>query len=275
VQQPRLVASDVDGTLLPAGWVPTDRTRAAVARVLASGTPFVLVTGRPPRWILELGRYLPGVRQAVSANGAVRYDIADDRVLSAATLSTGQLTNLAAAAKEVLPGSWLAVERISEYALDERSVPRIEQGHRPNWTEGFINEPRALLLSEPAIKLLIQHDELTSDQMLSTLGQRIGSDTGGDFGGATLTFSNPNGLLEAASAGVTKAAGLAGLVAELGIAPCEVIAFGDMPNDVEMLRWAGHGVAMGNAHPDVLAVADEVTASNIEDGVALVLERWF
>jgi HAD superfamily hydrolase (TIGR01484 family) len=267
-----LVASDVDGTLLPSGWVPTERTCAAVARVLAGGTPFALVTGRPPRWIPPVARYLPGVRHAVCANGAVRYDIAADRVLSAATLSTEQLGELAAAADEALPGSWLAVERAGESASDERSVLRIEPGRRPAWAAEFVAEPRARLLSEPAIKLLIEHGELTSDQMLATLRERVGSDLAG---GAVLTFSNPNGLLEAAVAGASKAAGLAELAAELGIARSDVIAFGDMPNDVELLRWAGHGVAMGNAHPDVLAVADEVTAPNTEDGVALVLERWF
>jgi hydroxymethylpyrimidine pyrophosphatase-like HAD family hydrolase len=59
------------------------------------------------------------------------------------------------------------------------------------------------------------------------------------------------------------------------VAASDVIAFGDMPNDLEMLQWVGHGVAMGNAHPALKDVADEVTATNAEDGLALVLERWF
>jgi hypothetical protein len=92
---------------------------------------------------------------------------------------------------------------------------------------------------------------------------------------ADLTFSNPNGLVEAARPGVSKASGLARIAAELGVEPGDVIAFGDMPNDLAMLRWAGHGVAMANSHPDVLAAADEITATNVEDGVAMVLERWF
>ena len=75
------------------------------------------------------------------------------------------------------------------------------------------------------------------------------------------------------AAGVTKAFALAAHCAELGIRPEEVVAFGDMPNDVPMLTWAGRGVAVANAHPEALAAADEVTASNDEDGVALVLEQ--
>lgn len=268
MQQPRLVASDVDGTLLPDVFVPTDRTRAAVAAVLAAGIPFALVTGRPPRWIPPIAQYLPGVRHAVCANGAVRYDIVADRVLSSVTLTVERLRTLARAAEAAIPGCWFAAERVGARAFDDAGAHRVEEGHRPNWANDFIAVPRSELLSEPAIKLLIRHDELKSDQMLAALRMRAGDDV-------ALTFSNPNGLLEAAAAGVDKASGLAGLAAELGVDAADVIAFGDMPNDVEMLTWAGHGVAMGNAHPDVRAVADEVTAPNVEDGVALVLERWF
>jgi len=72
---------------------------------------------------------------------------------------------------------------------------------------------------------------------------------------------------------VSKAAALAEVCAELGVGPKEVVAFGDYPNDLPMLEWAGHAVAVANAHPDVLRVADEVTASDADDGVALVLDR--
>lgn len=260
----------MDGTLLAD--TETDamsaRTIAAVCGVLASGTPFVLVTGRPPRWIPPVVKYLPGVALAVCANGAVRYDAARDQVLSAATLTPARLGELASACERVLPDSWLAVERIGGAALDPAALPRVEQGHRPTWASDFVEESRRDLVAEPAVKMLIRHAELTSDQMLATLRAEVGD-------GLSLTFSDPGGMIEAAPAGVTKASGLAEVARELGIDAADVIAFGDMPNDVEMLRWAGHGVAMGNAHPDVLAAADERTAPNTEDGVALVLERWF
>ncbi|MDQ1715431.1 MAG: hypothetical protein QOC60_1376, partial [Frankiaceae bacterium] len=63
--------------------------------------------------------------------------------------------------------------------------------------------------------------------------------------------------------------------ASFGVEAADVVAFGDVPNDLAMLRWAGHGVAVANAHPDVLAAADEITFDNDTDGVAAVLERWF
>jgi hydroxymethylpyrimidine pyrophosphatase-like HAD family hydrolase len=92
---------------------------------------------------------------------------------------------------------------------------------------------------------------------------------------ADLTFSHPRGLVEMSPRGVTKATGLAEVASRLSVSPDDVVAFGDMPNDLEMLRWAGHGVAMGNAHPALREIADEVTATNADDGLAVVLERWF
>ncbi|HEX3649209.1 MAG TPA: HAD-IIB family hydrolase, partial [Pseudonocardiaceae bacterium] len=90
-----------------------------------------------------------------------------------------------------------------------------------------------------------------------------------------LTYSSSVGMVELAPRGVTKGSGLAEVAQRLGVPAADVIAFGDMPNDLSMLSWAGHGVAMANGHPSVLAVADEITAANGEDGVAQVLERWF
>jgi hypothetical protein len=92
---------------------------------------------------------------------------------------------------------------------------------------------------------------------------------------ADLTFSHPRGLVEMSLPGVTKATGLAEVARDLEVDAADVVAFGDMPNDLEMLLWAGHGVAMGNAHPALLDVANEVTASHADDGLAVVLERWF
>jgi hydroxymethylpyrimidine pyrophosphatase-like HAD family hydrolase len=75
--------------------------------------------------------------------------------------------------------------------------------------------------------------------------------------------------------GISKATGVDEVAAPLGIAAGDVVAFGDMPNDIPMLLWAGLGVAMGNAHPEAKAAADEVTTPNSDDGLARVLERWW
>jgi Cof subfamily protein (haloacid dehalogenase superfamily) len=277
VQQPRLVASDVDGTLL-ATLQPSARTIATVAKVLASGTPFVLVTGRPPRWIPPIANYLPGLGTAVCANGAVLYDIPTDRVLSAETLQPALLGELARTCSRLLPEAWLAVERVGRGAFDDIEGQflcevdvrlRQPEAYKSVWSSSqHTAVPREQLLDAPAIKLLVKDPARSSDELSAILTPALG-------GAVDLTFASSNGLVEMAPAGVTKATGLAAVAAAAGVAQADVIAFGDMPNDVDMLRWAGHGVAMGNAHPDVLAVADEVTARNTDDGVALVLERWF
>src|ERR1700676_2263820 len=124
------------------------------------------------------------------------------------------------------------------------------------------------LLSAPAVKLLIRKAGASSADMVAALAAHIGIE--GD-----ITYSTDNGLVEIVPLGISKASGIEEVARPLAIAADEVVAFGDMPNDVAMLAWAGHGVAMGNAHPEVLAVADEVTAPNTEDGVARVLERWW
>lgn len=270
MQQPRLIASDVDGTLLGVDDVPSPRTRAVVDRVLAAGIPFVLVTGRPPRWIPRLAEDLPGVRWAVCANGAVRYDIHSDRVHPPLTLAPDALRELERACAEALPNAWLGVERVGVSAFDEAAAQFLcEIDYRHVWAgPDHRSVPRDALFERPAIKLLARDPDLSSDAMIAALAPLVGPDI-------DLTYSSPNGLVEAAPHGVTKASGLAEFAAELGVGAAEVIAFGDMPNDVAMLRWAGHGVAMGNAHPAVRAAADEITAANVEDGVALVLERWF
>jgi hypothetical protein len=104
--------------------------------------------------------------------------------------------------------------------------------------------------------------------MAAVLAEHVGAQ--GD-----ITYSTNNGLVEVVPRGISKASGVDEVARPLGIAAEDVVAFGDMPNDLPMLRWAGHGVAMGNAHPDVLAAANEVTAPNTDDGVARVLERWW
>ena len=267
MQAPRLVATDVDGTLLgPDDHIPP-RAVAVIGRLEAAGVGFVLATGRPPRWIppvfaeLGLGRY------AVCANGGVLYDAELDRVVWSQTLSADALATLAAAVAETLPTSGLAVERVGGAAEEGTFVA--EPAYRHAWPDSDNHiAHRGDLISQPAVKMLVRCQELGSDAMVAALAPVLG-DT------ADLTFSHPRGLVEISAPGVTKATGLAEVARRFGVGAPDVVAFGDMPNDLEMLRWAGHGVAMGNAHPALLEVADEVTASNGEDGLALVLERWF
>jgi Cof subfamily protein (haloacid dehalogenase superfamily) len=269
VQAPRLVATDVDGTLLDPADRVSPRAAAVIGRLVAAGIEFVLVTGRPPRWIPPVVAQLGVARMAVCANGAVLYDAVEDKVVWARTLAPEALAEVGAAAIDTLPGCGLAVERVPTSAFDAATSFVADPDYRHAWPDADNGlEPRSQLLAAPAVKMLIRCPELSSDAMVAALAPVVG-DT------ADLTFSHPRGLVEASPPGVTKATGLAEVAERSGLGATDVVAFGDMPNDLEMLRWAGHGVAMGNAHPALLEIADEITAGNGEDGLALVLERWF
>jgi Cof subfamily protein (haloacid dehalogenase superfamily) len=268
--RPALIACDVDGTLFDDDEKITPRTRDAVRAAVAADAKFVVATGRPPRWIRPIVEELGFAPMAVCANGAVIYDPAHDRVVSARTLSVDTLAELAELALRVIPGAGLAVERIGASAHDTATPQFVSSpGYEHAWlnpdnTEVSIED----LLSAPAIKLLIRRAGASSADMAAELVKHVGIE--GD-----ITYSTNNGLVEVVPLGISKATGIEEIAKPLEIVRDQVVAFGDMPNDLPMLRWAGHGVAMGNAHPDVLAVANEVTARNNDDGVGRVLERWW
>jgi Cof subfamily protein (haloacid dehalogenase superfamily) len=263
------VATDVDGTLLGDDEQVSRRTAEVIARVVARGVPFVLVTGRPPRWVPPVAAQLPEVRLAVCSNGALLYDAVEDRIVWDHALSAARLAELGAAVLATLPECGLAVERVGRGAFDEASQFLADAGYVHAWPESASAiVDRDDLLTEPAVKLLVRAPGRTSADMVEALEPVIGD-------AADITFSHPLGLVELSAPGITKASGLAAVAETFDVPAADVLAFGDMPNDLEMVQWVGHGVAMANGHPSLRAVADEVTASNDEDGVALVLERWF
>lgn len=267
---PALIATDVDGTLLDDDERVTRRTREAVQAAVASGVQFVLATGRPPRWIPPVVDALGFAPMAVCANGAVIYDASSDRIVSARTLSVDLLIELAEIAARVIPGAGLAVERVGRSAHDSATPQFVSS---PGYEHAWLNPDNtevslADLLSAPAVKLLIRKPGAASSDMAALMTKHVGVE--GD-----ITYSTNNGLIEIMPLGTSKATGVEDIARSLEIDATEVVAFGDMPNDVPMLLWSGHGVAMGNAHPDAIAAANEVTADNNDDGVARVLERWW
>jgi Cof subfamily protein (haloacid dehalogenase superfamily) len=267
---PDLIASDVDGTLLDDDEKVSPRTREAVTAAVVAGARFVLATGRPPRWVQPVVDALGFAPMSVCANGAVIYDPSTDRIVSAQTLAADVLAELAEIATRVIPGAGLAVERVGTSAHDAATPQFVSSpGYEHAWlnpdnTEVSVED----LLSAPAVKLLIRKSGARSSDMAAELAKHIGLE--GD-----ITYSTNNGLIEIVPLGISKATGIEEVARPFGIGAEGVVAFGDMPNDVPMLQWAGIGVAMGNAHPDAVAAADEVTASNDDDGLALVLERWW
>ena len=260
--KPQLIATDMDGTLLRGNDTVSDATVAELERWRAEGVPVVLATGRPPRWMVRIREVLR-YGTAVCCNGAVLLDLAGFEVLEEDALAPAVLQRVTAELRRQQPDTWFAVE----YGLEFRHEPV----YQPRWdvdAPGVAVATLEEMVSAPVAKLLARHEELPPEDYWARVERLVGH-------AVTTTWSSVGALVEMSAAGVTKASTLELLCAELGVGSEDVVAFGDMPNDVAMLQWAGTAYAMGNAHPALKEVADEVTAANGEDGLALVLERWF
>ncbi len=261
---PRVVATDLDGTIVRGDGTISAATREAFAAVEEAGGMVVLVTGRPPRWLAGVAEQTGHHGLAICANGALVYDLHVDRVVDSYPLSVEVARDIAAALRGSIPELGFAVEPVDAAFGHEPS-------YRPRWSTGddAVVADLEALLSGPVAKLLARHEGMTADELLARARAVVGEEL------ATLTHSSREGLLEVSAAGVSKASTLTTLCERHGYGAGDVVAFGDMPNDLPMLAWAGHSVAVANAHPDVLSAVDEVTASNDDDGVAQVLRRWF
>ncbi len=258
---PTVVACDLDGTLLRSDGALSERTRRALAACEASGALIVLCTARPVRWVRPLAQQIGSRGVAVCANGGVLWDLDADVLLAQSPLPPEVAATVVGRLRDVFPGAAWAVERPHSFGHEPAYTPRWPVPE--NTVIADIDE----LLGQPLVKLMIRHELLAPDDMLPRARKAVGAL-------AELTHSNSaDGLLEISAAGVNKGSGLALVCQTRSRVAQDVIAFGDMPNDLPMLTWAGRAVAVANAHPDVHASADESTASNDEDGVAQVLER--
>jgi Cof subfamily protein (haloacid dehalogenase superfamily) len=260
---PKVVATDLDGTLLRSDGSLDERSRRALAAVESAGALVVICTARPTRWMRPLAQATGHHGVAICANGGVLWDLHTESVLEDFPLDPVTAGEVVALLQEGLPGGVWAVERAGGFAR--------EAAYHSQWPvpPDTIVDAIEVLVAEPSLKLMLRHDQHTADALLARARELVGHL-------AELSHSNSTGsLLEIAAAGVSKASALARVCAEAGVDREDVLAFGDMPNDLPMLEWAGHAVAVANAHPDVLAAADEVTADNDDAGVARVLERLF
>ncbi|MFF5208545.1 HAD family hydrolase [Streptosporangium sp. NPDC000396] len=258
---PRLVATDLDGTALRSDGTVSPRTAAAFALVENSGATLVFVTGRPPRWMHPVAGAVRHRGLAICANGALVYDLHTEKIVKSHLIAPDVLEEVVRRLREKVPDLAFSVEYEGGFAhesdfrlsgLDSKAVAGLHVG-------------TATLTSRPCVKLLALHPRMDPDILHAVVYGLVG-----DL--VTPTHSSGRALIEMSAHGVTKASALAALAETLEIKPAEVIAFGDMPNDLPMLRWAGTAYAVANAHAEVLAAVDHVTAANNDDGVARVLE---
>lgn len=262
----RLIASDLDGTLLDGRREVTSRTAAAIGAAFCAGVIVVAATGRQfpqlPEPVLA-----SGIRYVVGSNGAIGVDLADNTVLFEDLLAPDVAADIVAHLSAELEGVRFSAVRESgvRHAAEPGYLDLVNPAERNLWTELIRPESLADVVSQPTLKLTVRHPSLTADDLLAVL------DASGLTGFHATTSGAP--FLEVQGAGVTKATGVARLCALLGFEAADVMAAGDARNDVELLAWAGFGVAMGNAVPEAIAAADWTTAHNEDDGLALAIEQ--
>jgi Cof subfamily protein (haloacid dehalogenase superfamily) len=264
---PKLVATDLDGTVVRSDETVSVYTHDVLARVRAAGIPVVGVTGRGPRLIELNRRDLPEANYMVMAQGGHVVDLNEpdtSYMLRAETVPGPIVASLLGALEAVVGPLHVLVE-----ALDAPGAPLWGEHGLAAWRYPEVVEfrPRAQSLLGPVLKVFAHSPAYDADELLAIAIALTPED------GVTITQAGL-GYVEICPPGVTKASGLAVVADSLGVDSDDVLVFGDMPNDLPMFAWAGWGrVAVANAHPDVLAAADEIVPSNDEDGVALYLDR--
>ena len=259
-RRPSLVASDLDGTLLRSDGSASPRTLAAVRAVQDAGIHWVIVTARPPRWLHDLVDVVGDHGVALCSNGAFVYDVARREVRAERTLALDVLDDLVEQLRIAIPEITFAVEHRRGYGRE----PHYDETH-PSPADASVAPIHDLLDPLPG-KLMARAPGHEAGDFLERVSAVVGN-------AAVVSYSGASGLAEISAAGVTKAAVLAAYCEELQLTAADVWAFGDMPNDVPMLTWAGTSFAVANGHPDARAAADRTCPDNDDDGVALVLER--
>jgi HAD superfamily hydrolase (TIGR01484 family) len=270
--QPRLIALDVDGTL--PSWAeveeaipesPDSRLRKALRAVQDAGAHLVLCSGRSGHGMtrvidrLELHHRTNGERVwMVASNGAVLWRYAPLEVAHRRTFDAGP------AVRAVLDRCPSAIVAAELNGVGYRLTAPFPPGELAG--ESIVTD-LAEILAEPATRITIRDPASSPEDFTRLVAQLEMPDTAFVVGWSA--------WLDLTPAGVSKASGLEHVCAQLGLTASDVLAIGDSFNDIEMLRWAAHGVAVAQAPAEVQEAANATTAAANEDGVALELERWF
>ncbi|AMB38842.1 hydrolase [Arthrobacter sp. NicSoilE8] len=260
----RLVASDIDGTILGHDGKISARTIRAFQACRDAGVELVFVTGRPPRWLYPLEEQLGHSGIVICSNGAVVWDPAAGKPISSTALDITAVFEARRIIKSIRPDALFGAETLHGFHL--------EPGFIENETSELLGEftpaplDRTLTAADAVVKFLAITREGTPDEFLAEVGPAVAHLV------ATTHSAPRTALLEMSVPGINKAVTLAKYAESLGIEAADVVAFGDMPNDIEMLRWAGHGYAMASGHPEAILAAGRQAPRFDDDGVAQILE---
>lgn len=262
-KRPRLIATDLDGTIVAHYGSISQRTIEAFHRAHELGVEIFFVTGRPPRWTQEL-RDNFSFGHGILVNGAMHYDIFKKEILESWFIPVENQLQVVERLRKVIPNVAFAFDTSHHFHRERR--------YEPKWDVGVDDSPYDRIedaMKEPVAKILARcaAQDFTSDEMLTLAEEEL-------EGIVTVTHSNAwDSLLEISAPGVSKGSTLALLASRLGITAEESVSFGDNPNDFSMLRWAGRSWAMADGHPDARLHAKFVAAPHEDDGVAIEIER--
>jgi Cof subfamily protein (haloacid dehalogenase superfamily) len=267
--RPKLVATDLDGTLLDSAGEVSARTRAALTACWGGGIPVVGVTGRGPRLLESVREALDGRGIAVLAQGGYVVDLERDEVLRTVGLPRDQAAAVIAVIEDVAGELIVAVEDAAEQSEARRPL-RVQHGFNWPYPEPAHLLPRQSVLPDgPVLKVFLRSSTLGQDELLARAKRVV------DPADAEVTHAGL-GFIEVLPPGITKASGLAVALERYGVGFGDVLVFGDMPNDLPMIaavtEAGGRAVAVANAHPAVRAAAPELTSGHDVDGVARYLE---
>ena len=262
-RRPKLIASDLDGTIVAHYGDITQRTIDVFRKAHAMGVEIYFVTGRPPRWMPEIKEAF-GIGGAICGNGAMLYDLHNDKVLEEWLMPVEAQLETAKRLRAAIPQISFAVESHNYFHREKIYIPRWDVG-LDNVGVDRIEE----IITSPSLKMLARcsQQELSSDEMLEIALRELD-------GLVTVTHSNPSdSLLEISALGVSKGMTLAKIAARHGIDAADCVSFGDNPNDFSMLEWCGRSFAMVDGHPDAPKYAKGIAGPCEEDGVAIIIEQ--
>ena len=262
-KRPKLIGTDLDGTIVAHYGFISERTKIAFTAANAAGIHIYFVTGRPIRWMTEIKENF-NFGLGICGNGAMLYDFLNEKILEEWLFSVEAQLETVKRLRAAIPPVTFAVEVNQQFAREKKYVPRWDIG-ADNVGVDEIEE----VITAPALKILArcQNSEFSSDEMLVLASKELA-------GIATVTHSNStDSLLEISADGVSKGATLAKMAARHGLTADDCVTFGDNPNDFSMLTWASRSWAMADGHPDLMKHAKYQTDAHQEDGVAKVIER--
>ena len=262
-KRPKLIATDLDGTIVAHYGFISDRTKIAFAAAHAAGIHIYFITGRPIRWMKEIKENF-NFGLGVCGNGALLYDFINEKVLEEWSFSIEAQLETVKRLRQVIPPVSFATEIGEDFLREKKYVPRWDIGE-DNVGVDLIEE----VITAPALKMLARcsDGEFSSDEMLALASKAL-------EGIATVTHSNStDSLLEISAVGVSKGATLSRVAGRLGLTADDCVTFGDNQNDFSMLSWASRSWAMADGHPDLMKYAKFQTDPHQEDGVAKVIEQ--